>query len=339
MSDARLDFQNILVLNFGQLGDVILSLPVHSAIRQKFPNSKITIMCGKAVAQVVKLSKFSDEIITVDRVKLRDSPRLWSIKEIFKIIGDLRSRKFDFVIDVHSLSETNLLGFLTGAKKRLYGNREGRSLNFLSNFRPAPPSEDKSKHIADRYLDVLKPFAIENSPRIVKINPNPEDLEFVDKVWQENNLGDSVIGLSPGAGHPSRRWSLENFGALADILVKENSHQVVVFLGPEEIDMIPEIEKLFPKKIIVLDKLNLLQLIAALSKISIFVSNDTGPTHLAAAVGTPLVMLLARNDADSYHFSPLANHFRVLGKEIIDEISPESVHQAIREVLNEVNEK
>lgn len=335
MSDK--EFSNILILNFGQLGDVVLSLPVLSAIRERFPDAKITFMGGKAVAEVVKLSGCSDAQIIVDRVKLRDSAKLWSIRQIFKLIGEVRREKFDFVIDLHSLSETNLLGFLSGAKTRLYSNRENRSLDRLSNFRPRPPLEDKSKHIADRYLDVIKPLAIENVKRIAKITPNPKDLEFVESLWQKYGLDDSTIGLFPGAGHPLRRWSLQNFGKLAELL--HSSHKIAVFLGPEERELRGEIEKTFPAETVIFDNLNLAQFVAALSKLSVFVSNDTGPVHLAAAVEIPVVMLLKRSDFSDYHFSPLAMHLRMLGKAEIDDINPKDVFQAVNELLNEKGNK
>ena len=145
MRDTGDQFQNILVLNFGQLGDVILSLPALKALRRKFPASHITVVTGKIPDQVVRLSGLADEVITVDRVELRDGSKLRSIGKIFKFIGEIRGRPIDLIIDLHSLSETNLLAFLSKAKHRLLANRESRSLDILSNFRPSPPKEDKAK--------------------------------------------------------------------------------------------------------------------------------------------------------------------------------------------------
>ena len=92
------------------------------------------------------------------RVSLRDGFKPLSILRIFQIIGDVRRRKFHFVIDLHSFSETNLLGFLSGAPKRLFSRRPGRSLDFLANFNPRPPLDQnkRSRHQIDRYLDVTK---------------------------------------------------------------------------------------------------------------------------------------------------------------------------------------
>jgi len=111
---------NILIIDFGQLGDVVMSLPALKAIRQRFPNARITVAAGKPAADIVRLSGYSNETLEVDRVALRDGPTLLSIGRIFKFVGQVRKAKFDFVIDLHSLSETNLLGFLSGAPQRLY---------------------------------------------------------------------------------------------------------------------------------------------------------------------------------------------------------------------------
>src|SRR5712691_1372281 len=137
MFDAR----NILVIDFGQLGDVVLSLPALRAIRDRFPAARITVAVGKPGAEVVSMSGHADETLVVDRVGLRDGAKVVSILRIFRLVKSVRRSQFDFVIDLHSLSETNLLGFLSGAPKRLYSRRPGRSLDYLANFEPRPPIE------------------------------------------------------------------------------------------------------------------------------------------------------------------------------------------------------
>ena len=138
--------QNILVIDFGQLGDVVLSLPALHAVRAKFPRARITVAVGKPGRQIVEMSGVADDTLVVDRVSLRDGSKPVSVWRIAWLVKEVRARRFDFVIDLHSLSETNLLGFLSGARVRLYGRRPTRSLDFLSNFRPRPAVEDRAKH-------------------------------------------------------------------------------------------------------------------------------------------------------------------------------------------------
>src|SRR5437588_762564 len=168
------DPRNILVIDFGQLGDVVLSLPALAVVRQKFARARVTVAVGGSAAPVVELAGVADEALAVDRVALRDGPKHLSIWQIGKLVLEVRRRRFDFVIDLHSLSETNLLGFLSGAPQRLYARRPTRSLDYLSNFKPPPPIEDRKKHAIDRYLDVLAPLGVGEVSRVPRL-PVPEE--------------------------------------------------------------------------------------------------------------------------------------------------------------------
>src|SRR5207342_2694539 len=97
----------------------------------------------------VCMANVSDDQILVDRVGLRDGNKASSIAAIFRLVRDVRRRKFDLVIDLHSLYETNLLGYLSGAKYRLFANRPGRSFDRLASFPVKPPREDKTLHHTD----------------------------------------------------------------------------------------------------------------------------------------------------------------------------------------------
>src|SRR5215203_5809109 len=170
----QFDPRNILVIDFGQLGDVVMSLPALRAIRTRFPYAKITVAVGKPGKELLSLSGYANEILEVDRVALRDGPKLISIGRIAKLVAGVRKAKYDFVIDLHSYYETNILGFLSGASHRLYSRRENRSLDFLANFKPQPARERTAAHLVDRYLDMLKPLGIENVPRIPELKPSPD---------------------------------------------------------------------------------------------------------------------------------------------------------------------
>ncbi len=329
------DPRNILVIDFGQLGDVVLSLPALRAIRERFPQARITVAVGKPGAEVVNLSGYAHATLVVDRVALRDGPKLVSIIRIAKFVKEVRRAKFDFVIDLHSLSETNLLGFLSGAPKRLYSRRPGRSLDYLANFDPPPPVEEdhKKRHLIDRYLDVLLPVGIKDADRLPRLRTRAEDVATIDKLLKKEKaeIGAPLIGLFPGAGHPSRRWPLERFAELADYLTRNDGVRVIVFAGPEERALVPQMRRLFPPSALVFDKLTISQLAAAQARLAVFVANDTGPMHIAAAVGTPVVLLLDRRAPESY--LPLGEHHRIIYSSTIPEISADEVYAETRALL------
>jgi len=329
------DPRNILVIDFGQLGDVVLSLPALQAIRKRFPAARITVAVGKPGAEIVSMSGYANETLVVDRVGLRDGFKPLSIVRVFGIVKDVRRRKFDFVIDLHSLSETNLLGFLSGAPKRLYARRPGRSLDYLANFRPAPPVETdhRQRHLIDRYLDVLIPLEIKTAARFPNLKTRPADDAVIEKILRKAkaDAGVPLIGLFPGAGHSSRRWPLEQFAELADYLIRNDGVKVLVFVGPEEQPLVKEMRRLFPSSSLVLDQLTLPQLAAAATRLAAFVSNDTGPMHVASAVGTPVVLLLDKRAPTSY--LPQGDHHRVIYNNVISDISVDEVYVATRSVL------
>jgi ADP-heptose:LPS heptosyltransferase len=329
------DPRNILVIDFGQLGDVVLSLPALHAIRKRFPKAAITVAVGKPGAEVVELSGYADSTLVVDRVALRDGPMLVSLARIAKLVQGVRRSQFDFVIDLHSLSETNLLGFLSGAPKRLYSRRPTRSLDFLANFHPRPPVEvdHRQRHLIDRYLDVLIPLGVKNADRLPHLKTRAADDAAIEKILKQAkaDIGTPLVGLFPGAGHPSRRWPLERFAELADFLARNDQLRILVFLGPEEGTFVQDIRRRFPPTTLILDRLTIPQVAAAQARLAVFVSNDTGPMHIASAVGTPVVLLLDKRAPQSY--LPQGDRHQIIYSSAIDEVTVEEVYTAARTVL------
>lgn len=327
--------RSILVIDFGQLGDVVMSLPALRALRERFPDARITVAAGKPSSQIVELSSYADEIITVDRVALRDGFIPFSIARIFRIVGDVRRRRFDFVIDLHSFSETNLMGFLSGAPQRLFARRPGRSWDFLANFNPKPPVDhnDPDQHLVDRYLDVLKPLGIEDVNRIPKITPRAKDQAAIASLLRKANAdyGTPLVGLFPGAGHPGRCWPLARWAELADFLIRNDGVRPLVFIGPEEHALAQDMRRQFPPLSVFLEKLSIGELAAAQSHLAVFVSNDTGPAHIAAAVGAPTVVLINRTKPHAY--IPLAAVQRLIFTPDLRTVEVEQVYATTREVL------
>ncbi len=328
------DPRNILVIDFGQLGDVVMSLPALRATRERFPHAQVTVAVGKPGNEIVEMSGHADAVIAVDRVGLRDGFKPLSIMRIVQLVKDVRRRQFDFVIDLHSFSETNLLGFLSGAPKRLFSRRPGRSLDFLANFSPSPPVElnNQIRHLVDRYLDVLRPLGVEGVSRLPKLVTRSNDDRTVDAMLRKAKGYTSapLVGLFPGAGHPGRCWPLERFVELADSLSRNDGVRTIVFAGPEERSLVPKMHELFPSALI-LDRLTIPQLASALARLGVFVTNETGPMHIATAVGTAVVVLL--DCPTPNNFVPLADQHRVIFSDRVVKITTEEVYSATRELL------
>ena len=333
MADREFDFHNILVIDFGQLGDVVLSLPVLEAVRARFAGARITLLIGLPGADIVRIANVSDDQIVVDRVELRDSNKLWSIGQLYKLVRQIRARKFDLIIDLNSFYETNIIGYLSGAKSRLYAVRKGRSLDRLAKFPVSPPPEDKSKHLTNRYFDVVEPLGITPSATEIKISPPQSNIDEAKLIFERSGVNAAnSVGLFVGAGHPSRCWSLDKFAKLSERLITERGRDVLVFLGPEETHLADEIRSSFPAQIILVQNIGLLTFLAAVSMLSVFVTNDTGPMHLAALGGTPIVLLLDMRAPDT--FLPFTEKLCVLNDHVLDDLGVGEVFNAILHTIN-----
>ncbi|HEV7701618.1 MAG TPA: glycosyltransferase family 9 protein [Pyrinomonadaceae bacterium] len=324
MEKRPLDLSNILVVHFGQLGDVVLGLAALRAVRERFPDAHIATLTGIIPGEVVRLSGLANEVITVDRVELRDGPKLRSIAKILKFTREMRRRDIDLVIDLHSLKETNILAWLTRAKLRLLANRGNRSFHSLGNYDPAPSPEDRSLPLSQRYMNVLRPLGIDNEPHPVIFTPTSPDREVFSGVERP------IAGFFPGAGHPSRCWPLANFAELATTL-QHDGYQPAVFLGPEEAGMRDDVERAFPVGTIIIDGLNIAQFIAAAAELAVFITNDTGPMHLTACAGTPILLIMDERAPLTY--LPLASRLEVVNTAEIDDIPVAKAYDAAKRLL------
>lgn len=327
------DPQNILVLDLGQLGDVVLSLPALSAIRGRFPRARISVATGAAAAPVVEMSGAADRTLSIDRVGLRDGPKLRALARLARLAGEVRRARYDLVIDLHSLSESNLLGYLSGAPARVFAQRGGRSLDFLATVRTL--WEDRDKHIVDRYLDVLRPLGIAAAPRVPHLQTRREDDEAVQGMLRERGAAGErpLVGLFPGASTPLKRWPLDRFADLAGRLESHDGARMVLFLGPEEGAIAQQVRASFSPEAMVLDGLTLSQLASAAARLDLLVSNDTGPMHLAAAVGAPVLLLLGTTLRGPYWFGPVGEEHRMIARPTLLQITAAEVYGVAHSML------
>lgn len=288
-------------------------------------------MSGTSTAEMIRIAAVADERIAVDRVKLRDGNRLESVVEMGRLVKDVRRRKFDLVVDLNSLYETNLLGILSGAKHRLFSNRHRRSFDRFSNFPVKPPAEDRAKHHTDRYLAVLEAFGLENIDRTVTITPPAESIEKAKAFLNARSIENkALVGLFLGAGHPTRRWSVDNFVEVARRLSKDPDKQVLVFLGPEERDIRDGLDEVFGDAAIVVDELPLNDFLAMLSVLKVLVVGDTGPMHLGSVAGTGIV-LLSEMGSPTF-FRPLIENLRVIDDRPLTQISVDQVEMCVNDL-------
>jgi ADP-heptose:LPS heptosyltransferase len=187
--------------------------------------------------------------------------------------------------------------------------------------------------LVDRYLGVLEPLGIFNAPRtpFIKLNSSVDATVETLLKKEKAQSGSLLVGLFPGAGHAGRCWPLKNFAELADFLIRNNRVRVIVFAGPEETKALPEMKKLFPTSCIFFTRLTIAQLASAQARLTMFITNDTGPMHIAAAVGTSVITIMDRPTPHAY--VPIGDQHRLIFGKTVHDISVEQVYKVAHELL------
>jgi len=302
--------KQILVINTMCLGDVMLTTPALRVLKQNYPHSHIAMLVDKSASQIIQNNPHVDEIIALDKKEMNKS-----VFSLLKFVREIRKRKLDLVVNLSCNERSDFITTFSGAKKKIGYLHKGKGL-FLDrkvSFAPIPAGK---KHMADAHLDVLATLGIEDlSNNGLEIFPTAEDEAFAVEFLAKNNIfpDEILVGLNTGAKWPSKRWKKESFVKLADIL--QEKYQVIIFGGPEDVERVQEITSLMQKKpVIAAGKTTLKQLAALIKHCQVFITNDSGPMHIAVGTKTPVVAIYGPSPVGG--FSPYGQGHSVVRKDL-----------------------
>jgi lipopolysaccharide heptosyltransferase I len=283
----KTEFREILIIKPSSLGDIIDALPAVGAIRKRFPSALISWLVKSEWAPILTGHPAIDQVIA--------APFRWG--EIFHLVRAVRKRPFDLVVDLQGLLRSALLGYATGAPVRIgfAAAREGAPW-FYTDSVSVP---EGVVHAVDRYRWVAKVLGCDVETIGFDIPSSIETATNIRRFLAEGGLSESApfALIHPTARWESKKWEPTRFAELADWLVREKKIPVV-FVGSkgekEEVDRI--VEKMKQPAFSVAGRTTLPELAELIRQAAFFVCNDSGPMHLAAAVGTPVVALFGPTD-------------------------------------------
>lgn len=339
--------------------------------RQLFPTAHISYLTGHRCAPVLGMMPALDEIIALDRVALRDGNKLSSIRKILHFAQEMRRRRFDLVIDLIGFRESELLTFWTDARWRI-GLKRYRKPYWDFCFNLPPVSEDKSLLVAEMFRKVVHTLASEGSPPSDRAAPSPpvgppdERASTVDETiiprlqltpdaessartfWMSHRLDerDIVFGFQMSASGETRTWPTDRFIELVSRLAthaRERGHRVgfVNFAAPGEAALCEQVTRAMQEggnaAVAAIGSPNrsdaIPQLAGLMKCCTAVVSNDTGPMHLSAAVGTPTLGLFSIGVTE--HYRPLGAHCSFLKKNPLSLLTVEEVLQEMIRMMEE----
>lgn len=288
---------NILIVKLSAIGDVIHTLPSLAALRKLYPDAHITWVVEEAAADLVKNHPMLDAVLISRRKNwiksLRQGEFSRPLREMRAFLRELRKSPYDLVIDFHGLLKSAVIVLLSGGKRKLgYDSLQELSGLFYNEKIP----EDMNKHAVDRYLDFTRYLGakIEEAQFILPSDNTAQTRiqSLLKKYHLENK---KFIAVNPIAYWETKLWNDEKFAGLAD-LIKTKLNIEVVFTGSEKESIKKITAQMQDKAVNLAGETSLPELAHLYKNALMLITTDSGPMHLAAAVGTPVIALFGPTD-------------------------------------------
>mgnify|MGYP003393251197 CR=1 FL=1 len=279
--------KKILIRGTNWIGDAVLTMPAVNAVRKRFPDAEISILVKPWVAELFENSPDIDRIIIYDDKKYS---RLCGKR---KLISDLKKYKFDMAILFQNAFEAAFLTYFAGIPIRYGYNTDGRGM--LLTHKIVLSDETLNKHQVWYYLDLLRPLGINIEKPELSLKIGNKDKAAALNILKKNRIkkGDLIIGINPGAsyGH-AKRWFPDRYAKLADRLIERHAANIILFGSKDDKEVANEIASLSSHKLINLaGKTSLSEAIALIERSRLFITNDSGLMHIAAALNVPVIAI------------------------------------------------
>ncbi|MGH7311967.1 MAG: lipopolysaccharide heptosyltransferase I [Candidatus Rokuibacteriota bacterium] len=293
---------NVALVKLSSLGDVVHALPVAATLRARLPQARLTWIVERREAAVLAGHPALDEVVTVDTRGWRRSRSPAALagtaRALRELAHHLAGARFDVALDLQGLIKSGILVALTRAPLRIgfqvLSCREPLGALFTNRRVPRP----RGVHVVEQYLALAGAMGIAEPVKDFRLPSDPAAESSVDEFFGAAGIKprNRVVVLNPGAGRPSKRWPVERFRALAAQLAGEVGAHVLVVWGPGEEALARTIAAPPSSRVVLGPPTTLAQLIGVLRRASLLVAADTGPLHLAAALGTPCLGLYGPTD-------------------------------------------
>lgn len=341
MSDPQ---QRFLVIRLSSIGDIVHALPAVSALGRTYPQAEIRWVVETRYAGLLERNPYVRGVLKLDTLGWRrQGLSAATVEEALRGVLALREFRYDAAIDFQGLWKSAFIARLSRSRERLglaeYWLREpGAAVFYTERVSPVGRS-----HVIDQYLALAERLGAREEQREFPLPRTAEDDRHVERQLALLGAQEFII-VNPGGGWKAKRWGPENYAELIRALETRLPWKILLTGSPDEQELISEILNLAGTRQARYFASTLVQFIALARRAKLFVGGDTGPLHLAAAVGTPLVAIYGPTDpARNGPFStadialsgsgPINHTRRAAHPATITGVSVEAVLRAIAERL------
>lgn len=335
----RASVQRILIIRqHNQLGDMLCAVPLFRALRATYPRSYIALLARPLNSEVLRGAPYLDEIIVYDKVRFLRNPLA-----TLSFIRSLRKRNFDLALVPSTVSmsvTSDALCFLSGARRRIGPGSLAGVKNLTGFFYHVPVDldwrRDPTRHQTERNIDVSSILVLDRVSLDLEIGLLDDEQANARRMLDEHRGGrDLVIGLHPGAAKPQNRWDALRFAEIANRCAEIFGAFLVITAGPDDDEHVREMTMNVPNEFFIV-RAPVRAAAAIVQQCAVYITNDTGMMHVAAAVGTPTISLFG--PTDPLQWAPTGPRHRfILGMDqSVHTISVNKVWAVLTELLEDI---
>lgn len=291
--------KKVLVRGPNWLGDAVMCEPALRGLKRVWPGAQLFLLLKPAVAQLFQAHPEVDRLVVYE-----DRGRHAGLTGKWTLAGDLRRERFDVAVLFQNAFEAAFIAFLAGIPRRYGYATDGRSL--LLTEPVAPPDPGTLVHQVHYYWNLLKPLGLSGEPSRPELRVTPEEEQSMAARLMQAGIGaqDPVIGVNPGSTYGgAKRWLPERFTQVAERLARkmEESHgkpPAVLILGAKGEEALGRsiAAGLTGRSMVLSGATTIRELMAAVKRCAVLVTNDTGPMHVGSAFGVPIVAVFGPTD-------------------------------------------
>ena len=312
---------NILIVKTSAIGDVIHTLPALNALRRKYPEARIDWLVEEAAADLVIGHKALDTVLVSRRKAWVRDLKQGRVGAAWRGVADfvkrLRATEYDLLIDFQGLLKSGIFVWLARAKRKVgFGKgMEHAECSYIFLNEPIPPV-NMDQHAAIRELLLLKAIGVESEEVVFDLPFGNEQREKMGQLLEETGIDAAkpLVAINPMTTWETKHWLNDRFARVADQLL-DKGMAVVFSGGPQDVQGIEAIQRAMSGKSVSLaGRTNLKELAAFYERAGVLITTDTGPMHLAAAAGTPVVALFG--PTAPWRTGPFGAGHRILRAEV-----------------------
>lgn len=288
--------KNIMVVKLSAIGDVIHALPVSYALKETFPEARVTWVVEPPAYELLTDNPYIDEIILFEKKKFKSLGGFLTNFGPFK--RRLQQNQYDAALDLQGLFKSAAIAYLSKAPVRLGTCNMRECSDKVSRPVIGPHAQG---HIVERYLDAARELGCRVDKVVFPMNVTARDEDLAARIMQQAgaDIGNPYVVLAVGANWPNKRWPTKYFAALSDWLYSQKLIPVVIGGGVLDASLAAEIEaaaEIPPVNLV--GRTSLKQLAHIIRHARLTLGGDTGPVHLSAGIGTKTVMVMGPTDAN-----------------------------------------